>query len=130
MRFDKLVNHAKKLEMDLPPLAKGLKLLDDAGLPESQKMLVMSEINLKTKENVYKEAKAGLAKYSTEMSCIERDTVGIKLEAVLSVEEEEALVAKGWLKSGKGCGGTSKRENGSKTSGGKSEDKRKEDWKK
>ena len=61
------------------------------------------------------------------MSCIQRDTAGIKLEAVLSVEEEEALVARGWSKPGKGCGGTSKRGNGSKTSGGKSSDERKED---
>ena len=49
MRFDKLANQAKKLEMDLPPLSKGLKLLDDAGLPESQKMLVISKINFKMK---------------------------------------------------------------------------------
>ena len=36
VRFDKLANQAKKLGMDLPPLAKGLKLLDDTGLPESE----------------------------------------------------------------------------------------------
>ena len=63
-------------------------------------MLVMSEINFKTKEIVYKEAKAGLAKYSTEMSNIEKETAGIKLEAALSVEEEEVLVARGWSKPG------------------------------
>ena len=56
------------------------------------------------------------------MSCIERDTAGIKFEAALSVEEEEALVARGWSKPRKGRGGTSKRGNGSKTRGVKSGD--------
>ena len=70
----------------------------------------MNKINFKTKENVYKEAKAGLAKYSTEMSCKERDTAGVRLEAALSVEEEKALVARRWSKPGRSRGGTSKRE--------------------
>ena len=132
VRFDKSANQARKLEMDLPPLAKGLKLLDDAGLPESQKMLVMSEIDFKTKENVYKQAKAGLAKYSTEMTSLVKDTAGIKLEAALSVEEEEVLLARGWSKPGRGRGGNNKRRNsgGSKTSGAKSGDGgKKDEWK-
>ena len=84
VRFDKAANLAKKMEMELPSMAQGLKLLDDAGLPDSQKMLVMSEIDFTKKDTVYKVAKAGLAKYMTEFPNLVKDTAGIQLETIFN----------------------------------------------
>ena len=47
-------------------------------------------------KTVYKQAKAGLAKYLSDSKRQSSDTAGIKLETVLSSADEEALVARGW----------------------------------
>ena len=89
-------------------------------------MLVMSEIDFKMKKNVYKEAKTGLAKYSTEITSIVKDSAGIKLESTLSVSDEEVLLVRGWTKPGRGHGGNNWKQGGgggrNKTSGWRSRD--------
>lgn len=111
-RFDKCANLAKRHDMDLPPKVKGLKLLDDAGLSEQDTKLVLTEIDFNEKEEVYKKAKKGLAKYMKEGSG-QSQSAPIKLE-VLTAADEEALVAKGWVKPGGGGRGGGVRQRGGK----------------
>merc|ERR1719397_425483 len=86
-RFDKCANLAKRHDMDLPPKVKGLKLLDDAGLSEQDTKLVLTEIDFNEKEEVYKKAKKGLAKYMKEGSG-QSQSAPIKLEVLTAADEE------------------------------------------
>ena len=56
IRFDETANAAKKNGMEM-------KVIHDAGLNESQKNLVLVEIDFEKKEDVYEKAKLGLNKY-------------------------------------------------------------------
>ena len=116
-RFDKCANLAKRHDMDLPPKVKGLKLLDDAGLSEQDTKLVLTEIDFNEKDEVYKKAKKGLAKYMKEGSG-QTPNAPIKLE-VLTAADEEALVAKGWMKPGGGGRGGGRQQRGGKTQAGR-----------
>ena len=62
----------------------------------------MREIDFTKKDTVYKEAKAGLAKYMTEFPNLVKDTAGIQLETILTAEDEEVLFARAWTKPGRG----------------------------
>ena len=105
-RFDKAANFAKRHKMDLPTKVKGLKLLHDAGLTEQDMKLVLTEIDFKKEEEVYKDAKMGLAKYMRDGNSHTVVSPAIKLEA-LTAEDEEVLVAKGWSRPGARGGGGS-----------------------
>ena len=103
-RFDKAANFAKRHKMDLPTKVKGLKLLHDAGLTEQDMKLVLTEIDFEKEEEVYKDAKMGLAKYMRDGNSHTVVSPAIKLEA-LTAEDEEVLVAKGWSRPGARGGG-------------------------
>ena len=105
-RFDKAANFAKRHKMDLPTKVKGLKLLHDAGLSEQDMKLVLTEVDFNEEEQVYRQAKLGLAKYLKDGSSQAAASPTIKLEA-LTAEEEEVLVAKGWTRPGARGGGGS-----------------------
>ena len=104
-RFDTAANLAKKHKMALPEKVKGLKLLDDAGLTENDTKLVLSDMDFKTEEMIYKQAKIGLAKYMRIDLIKGEDSNGIKLDTALTVKEEEVLLSKGWTKPGRRRGG-------------------------
>ena len=62
VRFDKLSNVAKNNNMELSQTVLGLKLLRNAGLSSTDKKLVMSEINFKKPDDVYKKSKERVSK--------------------------------------------------------------------
>ena len=62
-RFDKTANAAKKKGMEMSQTILGLKIIHDAGLNDSQRNLVLVEIDFDKKEDVYEKAKLGLNKY-------------------------------------------------------------------
>ena len=117
-RFDKCANLAKRHGMDLPSKVKGLKLLNDAGISEQDMKLVLTEIDFSEKDEVYKAARKGLAKYMKEESSVSAEEAPIKLEK-LTIKDEEALVAQGWIKPNKGGsrGGGSRQWSGQSKAG-------------
>ena len=62
-RFNKTANAAMQKGMEMSQTILGLTLIHDAGLNESQKNLVLVEIDFEKKEDVYEKAKLGLNKY-------------------------------------------------------------------
>ena len=62
-RFNKTANAAMQKGMEMSQTILGLTLIHDAGLNESQKNLVLVEIDFEKKEDVYEKAKLGLDKY-------------------------------------------------------------------
>ena len=81
-------------------MVKGLKLLDDAGISDQDRNLVLSDINFNNEEQIYKQTKTGLAKYVRMDSEKSSSSSGIKLDSVFTASDEEALIAKGWSKNG------------------------------
>ena len=84
--------------MDLPDKVKGLKLLDDTGLSEQDSNLVLSEMDFSKKDGIYKQAKVGLVKYIRDESSKTNNGAAIKLDTVLTTQDEETLLARGWQK--------------------------------
>ena len=81
--------------MELSQTVLGLKLLHDAGLSSTDKKLVMSEIDFKKKDDVYKKAKSRLAKYLTDLIGLSEATRGMKIKSgLITAEMEEVLVTK------------------------------------
>ena len=126
-RFDKTANAAKKKGMEMSQTILGLKLIHDGGLSDSQRNLVLVEIDFEKKDDVYEKAKLGLNKYMAGVDGGGMDEKGIKLEAEYFTEEEEALLAaRGFYRGpgGRGGGGSSgaggawSRSGGSGGSGG------------
>ena len=124
-RFDKIANAAKKKGMEMSQTILGLKLIHDAGLTDSQRNLVLVEIDFDKKEDVYVKAKLGLNKYLAGMDGKDssgREEKGIKLEAEFFSEEEVALLAgRGFYRSaghGGGRGGGYSGGGGGGSSGG------------
>ena len=84
--------------MDLTDKVKGLKLLDDAGLSEQDSNLVLSEMDFGKKDGIYKQAKVGLVKYIRDESSKTNNGAAIKLDTVLTTQDEEILLTRGWQK--------------------------------
>ena len=129
-RFDKVANSAKKNKMDISATVKAFKLLDDAGLSETDRKLVMSDMDFTKADTLYENAKAGLLKYLADKPGNTSSTSGIKLEP-----SDEVYLSNGWQPprggrdqgsgrgggarhGGRGGGGQGQRSEGTKTSGG------------
>ena len=107
MRFDKQSNIAKKKKVAYPPLVLAFKLLDNSGLSEVDRKLVLSEMVL-TEAEAYESTKKALIKYKSESVCSKNSNDHTKHPAVrveqenssvlLSEEQEQALVAQGWAR--------------------------------
>ena len=122
-RFDTAANMAKKHKMALPEKVKGLKLLDDAGLTDNDTNLVLSDMDFKAEATIYKQAKAGLAKYMRKDGTKVEDSGGIKFDTLLTVKEEEVLYSKGWTRPGRGRGGGGDRHRFTAAGGGAGKEK-------
>jgi len=100
-RFDKNAILAKKHNMELPSTVLGLKLLADAGLSDSDRKLVLSEIDFSKANEVYRKAKTGLAKYSAQTKHSQSNMDAIKRDTAFTAQDEEVLIAKGYVKARK-----------------------------
>ena len=108
--------------MELSQTVLGLILLHDAGLSATDKKLVMSEIDFKKPDDIYKKAKSGLAKYLTDSIGLSEAVEGIEIESgFLTAEMEEALVTKGWTRPPQKSGGKQSQSAGGKQNSGKKE---------
>ena len=90
-RFDKVANSAKKNNMVMSATVKAFKILDDAGLSETDRKLVMSDMDFAKADTLYDDAKTGLLKYLADKPGNTSSTSGIKMEP-----SDEVYLAKGW----------------------------------
>ena len=85
--------------MKLQSVILAFKLLRKANITKEEKMLVLTEMNYANKATLYEEAKKSLQKFKgdiTEGSASLNSHV--KLEPTLLVENEEALLAAGYVR--------------------------------
>ena len=101
--FDSHYRKLEKYKLKLPTEILAFKLLRKANISKEEKMLVLTGMNYSNKETLYEEAKQSLKKFKggvTEVSA----SLGpsIKLEPTFLAENEEALLAAGYVKQGQG----------------------------
>ena len=130
-RYDKTMNIAKKKGLTMSEAMMGLKLIHDAGILETDRKLVLTEIDFSQLDTVYEKAKAGLNKYLSsdksekkDDSGLEGATSAIKLEAAFTAAEEEALAARGYYKQPRGRGNFTGSHRGAGVLGNKETTKR------
>ena len=106
MRFDKQSNIAKKKKVAYPQLVLAFKLLDNSGLTEVDRKLVLSDMVLTDKE-AYETTKKALIKYKSDSVCSRNANDNTSKEAIkvesenmvlISQVQEEALMAAGWAR--------------------------------
>ena len=101
--FDSHYRKLEKYKLKLPTEILAFKLLRKANISKEEKMFVLTGMNYANKETLHEEAKQSLKKFKggvTEVSA----SLGpsIKLEPTFLAENEEALLAAGYIKQGQG----------------------------
>ena len=89
MRFDKLANVAKKHNMELPPTVLELKIIHDSGISNTDRKLVLTEINFDTLADAYKQANVGLNKYLDDTRAKEATSEMKLLDSGLRLERKK-----------------------------------------
>ena len=103
--FDSRYRKFEKLNMKLPSEILAFKLLRKANISKEEKMLVLTGMNYKNKSTLYEEAKQSLKKFKGDISG-GSESLGssVKLEPAFLAENEEALLAAGYVRQGQGKG--------------------------
>ena len=105
MEFDKLYNRAAKRDIKLPEVVKAFKLLEAAKLSHQDKLFVLTAVDYEHKDKLYDQAKSALRKFKGGQatpggasSGATAGNYGIKLEPAFLAQNEEALLAAGYVK--------------------------------
>ena len=88
----------EKKKMTLPSEILAFKLLKKANITKEERLLVLTGMNYENKSTLYEEAKASLKKFKGDES-VQKKKSSIKLEPAYPAENEEALLAAGYVKS-------------------------------
>ena len=89
--------------MKLPSEILAFKLLRKAHISKEEKMLVLTGMNYKNKSTLYEEAKQSLKKFKGDISGGSASLgSSVKLEPTFLAENEEALLACGYVRQGQG----------------------------
>ena len=121
--FDSMYRKIEKLDMKLPSHILAFKLLRKANISKEENMLILTGMNNGNKGTLYDEAKASLKKFKGDITGGNL-SAGIKLEPTFLAENEEALLAAGYVKQNQakkvtnwGKGGGYNRGGGRRTQG-------------
>ena len=95
--FDSKYRKIETKDMPLPSEILAFKLLKKANISKEEKLLVLTGMNFDNKASLYEEAKASLKKFKGD-DCRVTDKLSIKLEPTYLVENEDVLLAAGYVK--------------------------------
>ena len=96
--FDSKYRKVEKKSMALPSEILAFKLIKKANITKEEKMLVLTGMNFENKLTLSEEAKASLKKFKGDKICT-NENQAIKLEPAYLAENEEVLLAAGYVKS-------------------------------
>ena len=97
--FDSKYRKIEKLKMTLPPEILAFKLLRKANISKEETLLVLTGMNYTNKATLYEEAMSSLKKFKGDLTVGNASSSsGIKLEPAFLAENEEALLAAGYVK--------------------------------
>lgn len=100
--FDAKYRKIEKKEMKLPPEILAFKLLRRANISKEETMIVLTGMNYDEKATLYEQAKSSLKKFKGEVcdsGTSHSSGPSIKLEPAFLAENEEALLAAGYVRS-------------------------------
>ena len=101
--FDSKYRKIEKLKMTLPPEILAFKLIRKANISHDETLLVLTGMNYANKETLYEEAMNSLKKFKGDIAAGKgSSSSGIKLEPAFLAENEEALLAAGYVKQSHG----------------------------
>ena len=101
--FDSKYRKIEKLKMTLPPEILAFKLLRKANISHDETLLVLTGMNYANKSTLYEEAMNSLKKFKGDITAGNgSSSSGIKLEPAFLAENEEALLAAGYVKQYRG----------------------------
>ena len=95
--FDAKYRKIEKKSMSLPSEILAFKLLKKANITKEERLLVLTGMNYEQKFTLYEEAKSSLKKFKGD-SGVQNEKSSIKLEPAYLAENEEALLAAGYVK--------------------------------
>ena len=97
--FDSKYRKIEKKDMSLPSEILAFKLLKKANITKEEKLLVLTGMNFDNKAYLYEEAKSSLKKFKgDDIHARENENVNIKLEPAYLAENEDVLLAAGYVK--------------------------------
>ena len=109
LQFDQLYKRAEKKGLVYPEVIKAFKLLDNGTSSSQEKLLSLTAVDFNKKTELYTQMQAALRKFQGEQvystgtsSNTTNCTAPIKLEPTFFIENEEALLAAGYVK--QNCG--------------------------
>ena len=101
IEFDKLYNRADKRGVKLPDVVKAFKLLDACDVDSSSKMMILTAVDYVQKDQLYEQMKSALRKFQGgQIFGGHSSAQSIKLEPAFLAENEEVLLAAGYVKRG------------------------------
>ena len=95
--FDSKYRKIEKKDMPLPSEILAFKLLKKANITKEEKVLVLTGMNFDNKASLYEEAKASLKMFKGD-DCRVNEKLSIKLEPAYLAENEDVLLAAGYVK--------------------------------
>ena len=95
--FDSKYKKIEKKNMMLPAEVLAFKLLREAYITKEEKLLVLTGMNYDSKRTLYKGAKKSLKKFKGDSES-NSSSGAFKLEPTFLAENEEALLAAGYVK--------------------------------
>ena len=97
--FDSKYRKIEKKDMSLPSEILAFKLLKKANITKEEKLLVLTGMNFNNKAYLYEEAKSSLKKFKgDDVHARGNENVSIKLEPAYLAENEDILLAAGYVK--------------------------------
>ena len=97
--FDSKYRKIEKKDMSLPSEILAFKLLKKANITKEEKLLVLTGMNFEHKAYLYEEAKSSLKKFKGDaIHARDNENVNIKLEPAYLAENEDILLAAGYVK--------------------------------
>ena len=102
LEFDRRYKRAEKKGLVYPDVIKAFKLLDNGTASGANKMITLTAVDFNKKDELYSQMQAALRKFHGEQVGFSGglSAPSIKLEPTFFLENEEALLAAGYVKRG------------------------------
>lgn len=97
-KFDHKYKKLLKQKMKLPSEILAFKLLKNANITTDERLLVLTGMNYDEKETLYEQAQASLKKFQGDQVKADRKGTAIQLSAAYLAENEDALLAAGFVR--------------------------------
>ena len=97
-KFDHVYKKLSKHSIKLPSEILAFKLLKNANIKGDERLLVLTGLDYSRKETLYEQAQMSLKKFQGDQAVKDRQCGAVKFDAAFLAENEEVLLAAGYVK--------------------------------